>query len=117
MGGEAMNLELAAIYCICDDYLKECRIIGWPNEKMKSSEVMTTLITAAQFFAGNIEKARKFLKDHGYMPDMLSSNRLIERIHAIPLELAVLKNSSNSLISEGAHSHFQGLKVNYSTQP
>jgi len=82
-----MNLELTAIYCICDDYLKESGIIGWPNEKMKGSEVMTTLITAAQFFAGNIKKARSFLKEHGYIPDMLSHHRLIERIHAIPVRI------------------------------
>lgn len=79
-----MKLQICAIYCICDDYLKELEIIAWPNEKMKDSEVISTLIIAAQYFGGNIEKARVFLFDHGYIPNMLSKSRLIERIHKIP---------------------------------
>lgn len=78
-----MKLKICAIYCICDDYLNEIGSIAWPNEKMKDSEVMTSFIVAAQFFGGNIEKARIFLFDHGYIPDMLSKSRLVERIHKL----------------------------------
>lgn len=78
-----MKLKICAIYCICDDYLKEIGSIAWHNEKMKDSEVITSLIVAAQFFGGCIEKARVFLLDHKYIPDMLSKSRLIERIHKI----------------------------------
>lgn len=80
-----MKLEICAIYCICDDYLKELKSIAWHNEKMKDSEVMTSLIVATQFFGGNITQARIFLLEHGYVPDMLSINRLNERIHRIPM--------------------------------
>ena len=54
---------------------------------MKDSEVITSLIVAAQLFSGNIEKARTFLLEHGYIPDMLSKSRLIERIHKLSSDI------------------------------
>ncbi len=54
---------------------------------MKDSEVMTSLIVATRFFGGNTTQAGSFLLEHGYMPDMLSINRLNERIHQIPLSV------------------------------
>lgn len=44
---------------------------------------MTTSIVAATFFAGNMETARIFLKEQGYMPNMLGKSRLNCRQHRI----------------------------------
>jgi len=82
---EAMNDQIIAIYCLCDDYIKSLEATGdkWPNEKMSDAEVMTVLIVASRFFYGNIERARQMLKEMGYMINMLSKSRLNRRIHSI----------------------------------
>ena len=41
------------------------------------------VLTAARFFGGNFRKAACFLREHDYIPDMLSESRLNRRIHAI----------------------------------
>ena len=38
---------------------------------------------AAAFFAGNMEKSRCFLKEHGYIPKMLEKSRFNRRQHRI----------------------------------
>jgi len=50
---------------------------------MTDAEVMTTAITAALFFGGNFEHARKHLKEQGYIPNMLSKSRFNRRLHRI----------------------------------
>ncbi|MBI1741985.1 IS982 family transposase [Candidatus Acetothermia bacterium] len=73
-----------AIYCLCDEFVKAFGIQDDPQAQMSTAEVMTTALVAASFFAGNLEKSRAFLKDHGYLPTMLSKSRLTRRLHAIP---------------------------------
>ncbi len=45
---------------------------------------MTIALTAASFFAGNIERSRVFLHEHGYMRETISKSRLNRRLHTIP---------------------------------
>ena len=59
--------------------LRQCN----PQVKMSNAEVITVPLTAARFFGGHIENARNFLKEHGYITDMLSESRLNRRIHAL----------------------------------
>ena len=83
-----MKDAIVAIFYFCDEYLKFLnRPKGWFNEKMSDSEVMTVIIVASMFFYGNIERARVFLKEHGYIPNMLSKSRLNRRLHAIEDEI------------------------------
>ena len=58
-------------------------ILEDPQIKMNNAEVITVVLTAARFFGGHIENAHNFLKEHGYITDMLSESRLNRRIHAI----------------------------------
>ena len=51
---------------------------------MTTSEVMTVALVAATFFHGNQERSRLFLKEHGYIPKMLSKSRFNRRLHAVP---------------------------------
>jgi hypothetical protein len=78
-----MKTELIAIYCICDDYIKQRGIISWPNEKMNPAEVITTLIASTMFFGGNLEQTRIFLLEEGYIPKMLCKGQLNFRIHRL----------------------------------
>ena len=50
---------------------------------MSDAEVMTTSIVAAVFFSGNMETARTFLKEQGYIPNMLGKSRFNRRQHRI----------------------------------
>jgi hypothetical protein len=50
---------------------------------MSDAEVMTTSIVAAAFFGGNMERARTFLKEQGYIPNMLEKSRFNRRQHRI----------------------------------
>jgi hypothetical protein len=78
-----MDTQIVAIYCICDDILKALHHHEDVQCQMSDAKVMTTSIVAATFFAGNIEKSRCFLKEHGYIPNMLKKSRFNRRQHRI----------------------------------
>jgi hypothetical protein len=77
-----MENEITAAYTLCDELLKAMNIREDIQAKMNTAEVMTVALTAARFFGGHIRNASDFLKEHGYIPDMLSESRLNRRIHA-----------------------------------
>lgn len=72
-----------ALYCIVDDLLKAVGHREDPRRAMSDSEVLTTALAAAQFFGGNVEHARRFMREAGLMPRMLSRSRLNRRLHAV----------------------------------
>jgi hypothetical protein len=80
----SMSYYTIAIYCLCDEFVNAFGIQDDPQAHMSTAEVMTTALVAASFFSGNLEESRAFLKDHGYIPTMLSKSRLIRRLQAIP---------------------------------
>lgn len=78
-----MHNHIIAIYCFCDECLKT---LGWrddPQVKMSTAEVVTTAVVAAYLFGGCFWRAQWFLKEHGYMPNMLSKGRLNRRLHQV----------------------------------
>lgn len=72
-----------ALYCIVDDLLKATGHAEDPRRAMTDAEVLTTALLAARFFGGNAEHARRFLREAGLMPRMLSRSRLNRRLHAV----------------------------------
>jgi Transposase DDE domain len=78
-----MDSQIVAIYCICDDMLKGLKHYEDPQRKMSDAEVLTTSLVAALFFGGNMEKARIFLQEYGYIPKMLEKSRFNRRQHKI----------------------------------
>jgi Transposase DDE domain len=76
-----MDTQIVAVYCLCDDLLKALYHAEDPQCQMSDAEVMTTAIVSALFFGGNHEKARQFLQEGGYMPQMLSKSRFNRRWH------------------------------------
>lgn len=79
-----MELQVTMIYCICDEYLKSTqRKKEWYNVRISDAEVMTIVIVAMRYFNGNIENARRFLSEHGYIKNMLSKGQLNRRYLAI----------------------------------
>jgi len=78
-----MDSQIVAIFCLCDDILKGLHHHEDPQCKMSDAEVMTASIVAAAFFGGNMERARTFLKEQGYIPSMLDKSRFNRRQHRI----------------------------------
>lgn len=78
-----MQEEIITYYVLCHELLTALGIKDDRQVRMGSAEVMTVVLTAARFFGGNFRMAAFFLKDHGYIPGMLSESRLNRRIHAL----------------------------------
>ena len=77
------EVQVIAIYCFCDDFLKARGHQDWPNVKMNLAEIMLVYIVATRFFYGNIERAYKTLKDGCYIIKGLSKGQLNARLHGI----------------------------------
>ena len=78
-----MDDKIIATFCLCDDLLKA---IHHPEDcqcQMNDAEIMTTAFIASLFFRGNHESARAMLKQHGYIPHMVSKSRFSRRLHRI----------------------------------
>lgn len=78
-----MDNQIVVIFCFCDDVLKAIHHHEDKQCKMSDAEVMTTSIVGAMFFGGNMERARTFLKEQGYIPKMLGKSRFNRRQHRI----------------------------------
>lgn len=78
-----MEMQVITVYCICDDLVKFFDIKDDIQATMSTAEVLTTAIIAALFFGGNQERARIFLKEYNYIPNMLSKSQFNRRLHAI----------------------------------
>jgi transposase len=78
-----MQEQIITIYCLCADFLIVYGHKDDPQTQMSTAEVMTVVLVASAFFCGNQERSRLFLKEHGYIPRMLSKSRLNRRLHAI----------------------------------
>ncbi len=78
-----MDLTIVAFYTLCDDHLIQHGYQDDPRTQMSAAEVMTTALVAAELFGGNQQMARCFLKEQGYIPNMLSKARFNRRLHQI----------------------------------
>ena len=111
-----MDEKIIATYGLCDDLLKAMHQRADPQCKMSDAEVMTTALTAALFFRGTLESVRMMLKQHGYIPQMLSKSHFSRRLHRLKETFLLLFNPSmwpqlssslepffSFLVSPGAH--------------
>jgi Transposase DDE domain len=78
-----MDDKIIAIFCLCDDLLKAMHHQENCQCQMSDAEIMTTAFIASLFFRGNHESARAMLKQHGYIPSMVSKSRFNRRLHRI----------------------------------
>jgi hypothetical protein len=79
-----MEVQIIGIYVICEEIIKQVGLRDDPQAQMSSAEIMTTHLVAAQWFGNNIQTARRFLRENGCIPNMLSKSRFNRRLHAIP---------------------------------
>lgn len=79
-----MEMQIIAIYCLLDDYILSIGYKDWPNVRVSTSEVMLINVVGMRFFYGNVESARVFLMEHGYIRNNLSKSALNRRLHQMP---------------------------------
>ena len=96
-----METESIAIYCWTCLILDSLGMKEDKRRLMTDAELVCTLIVASRFFYGNIDKARCFLNEHGYIPNMLSSSRFNRRMHLIAF-LSPAATTSASFILESS---------------
>ena len=75
--------KTVAIYVFFDDLLKSIAYKEPESRKTTDAEIITTLLIAAQYFGGNIEKSISFVRSTGLMPSMLSKSRFNRRMHKV----------------------------------
>jgi hypothetical protein len=75
--------NVVALYSIMDDLLKAIGHREDLREELTDAEVITTALTAALYFGGNLETSRDFMMETGLMPRMLSRSRLCRRLHRV----------------------------------
>lgn len=80
-----MEMQIIAIYCLLDDYIQTIGHHDWPNVKLTTAEVMLINVIGMRFFYGNVDTARKFLIEHGYIRQKITKSALNRRIHRIPM--------------------------------
>ena len=85
-----MDDKIIAIFCLCDDLLKAMHHHEDRQCQMNDTEIMTTALIASLFFRGNHESARALLKQHGYIPHMLSKSRFRRRLYRIKALFIIL---------------------------
>src|SRR5262245_31868133 len=85
-----MDDKIIATFCLCDDLLKAIHHHEDCQCQMNDAEIMTTALIASLFFRGNHESARSLLKQHGYIPHMLSKSRFSRRLHRMKALLSIL---------------------------
>ena len=78
-----MDDKIIATFCLCDDLLKAMHHQEDRPCQRNDAAIMTTALIASLCFRGNHESARSMLKQHGYIPDMLSKSRFSRRLHRI----------------------------------
>ena len=78
-----MDDKIIATFCLCDDLLKAMHHREDTQCQMNDAEIMTTACIASLYFRGNHESARAMLKQHGYIPHMVSKSRFSRRLHRI----------------------------------
>jgi len=99
--------EIIFIYSICCDLLKEVGFIDDKQCKMSAAEVMTVALVSAIYFHGNHSLARRFLKAHRYIHNMLGKSRFNRRVHAIDFDLWQIVFSSLKEALRGNKEHFE----------
>lgn len=78
-----MEDTITTTYYLLEEFLKATGHRDDRQVRLSTAEVMCSALVAAAFFGGNIEKARAFLDEYGYIKKAISKSRFNRRLHAI----------------------------------
>ena len=75
--------KITGIFCLIDDILKGINHKEDVRREVSDSEIILTSIISATSFYGNHNSAIKFVKQYGFIPNMLDKSRFNRRLHKI----------------------------------
>ncbi|AEW84967.1 hypothetical protein FCOL_00560 [Flavobacterium columnare ATCC 49512] len=75
--------KIISIFCLIDDILKGIEHPEDIRRKVSDSEIILTALVSSTSFYGNHDSAIRFMKQYGFIPDMLDKSRFNRRLHKI----------------------------------
>lgn len=75
--------KIISIFCLIDDILKGIEHKDDIRRQVFDSEIILTAIVSSTSFYGNHCSAIKFMKQYGFIPNMLEESRFNRRLHKI----------------------------------
>ncbi|MFD2963093.1 MULTISPECIES: IS982 family transposase [Olivibacter] len=75
--------KIISVFCLIDDILKGIGHVEDKRRKVSDSEVILTAIVSSTSFYGNHSSAIHFMKQYGFIPDMLDKSRFNRRLHQV----------------------------------
>lgn len=75
--------KIISIFCLIDDILKGIHHIEDTRRRVSDSEVILTAVVSSTNFYGNHRTAIHFMKQYGFIPQMLDTSRFNRRLHAL----------------------------------
>lgn len=75
--------KIISIFCLIDDILQGIDHKDDIRRRVSDSEIILTAIVSSTSFYGNHSSAIKFMKQYGFIPDMLDTSRFNRRLHKI----------------------------------
>jgi hypothetical protein len=75
--------KIISIFCLIDDILHGIEHKDDIRRRVSDSEIILTAIVSSTSFYGNHSSAIKFMKQYGFIPEMLDTSRFNRRLHKI----------------------------------
>jgi len=75
--------KIISIFCLIDDLLKGIDHPEDVRRQVSDSEIILTAIVSSTSFYGNHSSAIKFMKQYGFIPNMLDKSRFNRRLHKV----------------------------------
>ena len=75
--------KIISIFCLIDDILQGINHKEDIRRRISDSEIILTAIVSSTSFYGNHSSAIKFMKQYGFIPNMLDTSRFNRRLHKI----------------------------------
>ena len=75
--------KIISIFCLIDDLLKGIEHPEDIRRQVSDSEIILTAIVSSTSFYGNHSSAIKFMKQYGFIPNMLDKSRFNRRLHKV----------------------------------
>lgn len=75
--------KIISIFCLIDDILKGIDHKEDVRRHISDSEVILTALVSSTGFYGNHSSAIQFMKQYGFIPNMLDKSRFNRRLHAV----------------------------------
>lgn len=75
--------KIISIFCLIDDILQGINHVEDVRRQVADSEIILTAIVSSTSFYGNHSSAIKFMKQYGFIPNMVDTSRFNRRLHKV----------------------------------